>query len=125
MRNTKDRDDGIRRLDLSDEFLLDSAEKRYSTGDYMGALTMLNKRAGMLLDQFMNCLTTFLVSHLRNRTGIYNTNICFFTLTCSTNTSLTQDSSNRRGFRKVQFTTQCIIHGRFISEHSGIYHNLL
>ena len=47
MRNTKDRDDGIRRLDLSDEFLLDSAEKRYSTGDYMGALTMLNKRAGM------------------------------------------------------------------------------
>ena len=46
-RNTQDRDDGIMRLDFSDEFLLDSAEKRYESGDFMGALTMLNKRAGM------------------------------------------------------------------------------
>ena len=47
MRRTKNQDDGIRRLDFSDEFLLDSAEKRYESGDYMGALTMLNKRAGL------------------------------------------------------------------------------
>ncbi len=47
MRKSKDKDNGIRRLDLSDEFLLDSAEKRYTSGDYLGALTMLNKRAGM------------------------------------------------------------------------------
>ena len=47
MRQTKDREDGIRKLELSDEFLLDAAEKRYDAGDYMGALTMLNKRAGM------------------------------------------------------------------------------
>lgn len=47
MRKTKETDDGIRRLDFSDEFLLDSAEKRYEAGDYMGTLTMLNKRAGM------------------------------------------------------------------------------
>ena len=47
MRKTKEPDDGIRRLDFSDEFLLDSAEKRYEAGDYMGTLTMLNKRAGM------------------------------------------------------------------------------
>ena len=47
MRKTKEPDDGIRRLDFSDEFLLDSAEKRYESGDYMGTLTMLNKRAGM------------------------------------------------------------------------------
>ena len=46
-RNTQDRDDGIMRLDFSDEFLLDSAEKRYESGDFIGALTMLNKRAGM------------------------------------------------------------------------------
>ena len=47
MRKTKETDDGIRRLDFSEEFLLDSAEKRYEAGDYMGTLTMLNKRAGM------------------------------------------------------------------------------
>ncbi len=35
------------KLNLSDEFLLDSAEKRYQDGDCLGALTMLNKRAGM------------------------------------------------------------------------------
>ncbi len=32
---------------LSDEFLIDSAEKRMSSGDHMGALTVLNKRAGL------------------------------------------------------------------------------
>lgn len=37
--------DKVLKLDLSDEFLLDSAEKRYRDGDYLGALTMLNKRA--------------------------------------------------------------------------------
>ena len=46
MRREK-QDDGIQRLDFSDEFLLESAEKRYESGDYMGALTMLNKRAEM------------------------------------------------------------------------------
>ncbi len=39
--------DKVLKLNLSDEFLLDSAEKRYREGDYLGALTMLNKRAGM------------------------------------------------------------------------------
>ncbi len=39
--------DKVLKLNLSDEFLLDSAEKRYRDGDYLGALTMLNKRAGM------------------------------------------------------------------------------
>lgn len=39
--------DKVTKLDLSDEFLLDSAEKRYQAGDYFGALTMLNKRAEM------------------------------------------------------------------------------
>jgi len=37
--------DDIIRLDFSDEQLMDSAEKRYEEGDYLGALTMLNKRA--------------------------------------------------------------------------------
>ena len=37
--------DKVLKLDLSDEFLIDSAEKRYQDGDYLGALTMLNKRA--------------------------------------------------------------------------------
>ena len=37
--------DKVLKLELSDEFLLDSAEKRYQAGDYFGALTMLNKRA--------------------------------------------------------------------------------
>lgn len=39
------KDDKIIKLDLNDDFLLDSAEKRYRDGDYLGALTMLNKRA--------------------------------------------------------------------------------
>lgn len=42
-----DMDDKIQKLDFSDEFLLASAEKRYDAGDYLGALTVLNKRAGM------------------------------------------------------------------------------
>lgn len=37
--------DTVLKLDLSDEFLLESAEKRFQDGDYFGALTMLNKRA--------------------------------------------------------------------------------
>ena len=37
--------DKVIKLDFSDESLLDSAEKRYRDGDYLGALTMLNKRA--------------------------------------------------------------------------------
>ena len=37
--------DKVIKLELSDEFLLDSAEKRYQAGDYFGALTILNKRA--------------------------------------------------------------------------------
>ena len=40
-------DDGVLQLNLSDEFILDSAESRYDNGDYLGALTMLNKRSGM------------------------------------------------------------------------------
>ena len=39
--------DKVLKLNLSDEFLLDSAEKRSREGDYLGALPMLNKRAGM------------------------------------------------------------------------------
>ena len=39
------REDKVRRLDLSDSFLLESAERRFQEGDYFGALTMLNKRA--------------------------------------------------------------------------------
>lgn len=42
-----DQDDKIQKLDLSDEFLLESAEKRFDAGDYLGALTILNKRSGM------------------------------------------------------------------------------
>ncbi len=38
---------GVKTWTLSDEFLLDSAEKRADGGDYFGALTMLNKRAGL------------------------------------------------------------------------------
>lgn len=39
--------DHIKRLEFSDEFLLDSAEKRLQSGDYLGALTVLNKRSAM------------------------------------------------------------------------------
>lgn len=42
-----EQDEKIRKLDFSDEFLMESAERRYESGDYLGALTMLNKRAGM------------------------------------------------------------------------------
>ena len=39
--------DGSNKWNLSDEFLLESAEKRLGSGDRLGALTMLNKRAGL------------------------------------------------------------------------------
>ncbi len=41
------KDDKIRQLNFDDEFLLDAAERRLQNGDYLGALTMLNKRNGM------------------------------------------------------------------------------
>ena len=44
----KEKDDGsVLQLNLSDEFILNSAESRYDNGDYLGALTMLNKRSRM------------------------------------------------------------------------------
>lgn len=39
--------DHVRRLDFSDEFLLDSVDKRFQEGNYLGALTLLNKRNSM------------------------------------------------------------------------------
>lgn len=39
--------DNVQKLDLSDEFLLESADKRLQEGNYLGALTMLNKRNQM------------------------------------------------------------------------------
>lgn len=39
--------DNVRRLQFDDEFLLESAEKRFDEGDYFGALKMLNKREEM------------------------------------------------------------------------------
>lgn len=41
------KEESVQKLDLSDEFLLESAERRFQDGNYMGALTMLNKRNGM------------------------------------------------------------------------------
>lgn len=40
-------DGRVEKLNFSDEFLLDSAERRLGSGDYLGALTLLNKRNGM------------------------------------------------------------------------------
>ena len=37
--------DHIQKFELSEENLLDSAERRFQDGDYLGALTMLNKRS--------------------------------------------------------------------------------
>lgn len=39
----------VQKLEFSDEFLLGAAERRYESGDYLGALTMLNKRSGLFL----------------------------------------------------------------------------
>lgn len=41
------KDDSVFRLDFSDEFMLDSVEKRAQNGDFIGALTLLNKRNQM------------------------------------------------------------------------------
>lgn len=43
------RDDKVQKLEFSDEFLMGAAERRFESGDYLGALTMLNKRGGMYL----------------------------------------------------------------------------
>ena len=40
------KDDSVLKLDYNDEFLLDSVENRARSGDYIGALTLLNKRNG-------------------------------------------------------------------------------
>lgn len=39
-----EQNNNIKKLEYDEEFLLESAEKRFETGDYLGALTMLNKR---------------------------------------------------------------------------------
>ncbi|MDE6058506.1 MAG: hypothetical protein K2G44_00450 [Clostridia bacterium] len=41
------KDDHVQSLDFDDEFMLESVEKRYQSGDYLGALTLLNKRNTM------------------------------------------------------------------------------
>ncbi len=41
------KDDNVQKLDLSDEFLLESVENRVQEGNYLGALTLLNKRNKM------------------------------------------------------------------------------
>ena len=41
------KDDHVQKLDFSDEFLLESVDKRYQEGNYLGALTLLNKRNSM------------------------------------------------------------------------------
>ena len=41
------KEDNVRKLDLSDEFLLESVENRLQDGNYLGALKLLNKRNGM------------------------------------------------------------------------------
>lgn len=41
------KDDHVKKLDFSDEFLLESVEKRFQEGNYLGALTLLNKRNAM------------------------------------------------------------------------------
>ena len=38
------KDDKIQQLNFEDEFLLDAVERRLQNGDFLGALTMLNKR---------------------------------------------------------------------------------
>ena len=38
--------DFVQKFELSEETLLDSAERRFQEGDHLGALTMLNKRGG-------------------------------------------------------------------------------
>ena len=38
-------DDNVKKLDDSEEFLMESAEKRFERGDYFGALKILNRRA--------------------------------------------------------------------------------
>lgn len=43
----KKKDDSVQKLDFSDEFLLESIDKRYQEGNYLGALTLLNKRNSM------------------------------------------------------------------------------
>ncbi len=43
----EERIDNVKRLDLSDEFLLESVEARLQDGNYFAALRLLNKRNGM------------------------------------------------------------------------------
>ena len=41
------KDESVQKLDFSDEFLLESVENRFQDGNYLGALTLLNKRNKM------------------------------------------------------------------------------
>ena len=50
-----------------------------------------HKSTGMLLYQTMNGLPAFFIRHLRHRTGIYHTDICFLSFARSPDSCLTQD----------------------------------
>ena len=41
------KDESVQKLDFSDEFMLESVEKRFQDGNYLGALKLLNKRNKM------------------------------------------------------------------------------
>ena len=43
----EERDDNVQKLDMSDEFLLECVENRLQEGNFLGALTLLNKRNKM------------------------------------------------------------------------------
>ncbi|MGN0823403.1 MAG: tetratricopeptide repeat protein, partial [Candidatus Gallimonas sp.] len=62
------KDEKIAKLDLNDEFLLESADRRFQTGDYMGALRMLNKRNRMYAP---TCDSSVLAADIYEAMGLY------------------------------------------------------
>lgn len=64
----KGSDNKIQKLDFSDDFLLNSVEKRLQAGDYYGALVMLNKRNKMYDN---TCDASVLAADIYEGLGIY------------------------------------------------------
>lgn len=62
------KNDKIAKLDFSDEFLLDAAERRFQSGDYLAALTLINKRNGMY-DPSADC--SALAADIYEAMGLY------------------------------------------------------
>jgi len=77
---------------------------------------------GVLTHHPVNHLPTFLVGHLRDTTGIDQTEVCLLLTLHLTDPHLLQHLRKRRGLREVQLTSQRVITGFLPLKNSTVDH---